>query len=537
MRRFLSRVVFLGFFLGLAFGVLRLAFAQSNLALPAWVPGSWGQALQAPLLPSILNGQTPASIPQVSVVPDASGQISSYEPGGAVTTLGPGGNAFFQSLGSNGRTCFSCHQPQNGWSITPRSVSAIYYNTKGRDPVFAPVDGSNCPNLGAAAVQPGPQFIAARSQLFNRANFRIFLPQPPVHDWISVTATRDPTGCELNPVYGLPAGFGSFYRRPLPSANTNFLLPSGGGAAFDIMWDAREPSLQSQFLDATLVHAQATPAQAAAVTAGMIAQGVTFQNGNFTAQSYDLLAGDLTGGDGSGALGGPIPEVLLPAADIHAPKLPLGCGAPPKVACIAGEAQTFDIYNVFSSVQQPWTASARASIQRGQIIFNTRVFTIINVRGLNDAKGQALSPGTCATCHNTVDVGNDFFDTPKDTGVMDSTSNVLPPAPDLPLFTFLCPLGSLSSAFVSYSNPVTVNGVVYDQFQTTDPGVGWITGKCADLGKMKVPVLRGLAARAPYFHGGNVSNLSNLVDFYNRRFNIGFSVQDEQDLVNFLNTL
>jgi len=273
------------------------------------------------------------------------------------------------------------------------------------------------------------------------------------------------------------------------------------------------------------------------VTAGMIAQGVTFQNGNFTAQSYDLLAGDLTGGDGSGALGGPIPEVLLPAADIHAPKLPLGCGAPPKAACIAGEAQTFDIYNVFSSVQQPWTASARASIQRGQIIFNARVFTITNVRGLNDAKGQALSPGTCATCHNTVDVGNDFFDTPKATGVMDSTSNVLPPAPDLPLFTFLCPLGSLSNAFVSYSNPVTVNGVVYDQYQTTDPGVAWITGKCADLGKMKVPVLRGLAARAPYFHGGNVSNLSNLVDFYNRRFNIGFSVQDEQDLVNFLNTL
>jgi cytochrome c peroxidase len=523
MRRKLSLACFLGLLLFAAFGVFHFASAQGAGNVPAWLPATWSQALQAPLLPSILNGQTPALIPQFFAVPDASGQISTYEPGGAVTTLGPSGNAFFQSLGANGRTCFSCHQPQNGWSIGPRSVAAIYYNTKGRDPLFAPVDGSNCPNLGAAAVQPGAQFIAARSQLFNRANFRIFLPVPKNPDWLSVTVTKDPTGCELHPVYGLPAGVASFYRRVLPSANTNFIFPSGGGASFDVMWDAREPGLQSQFLDATLVHAQATPAEAAAVTAAMTVQGVNFQNGNFTAQSYDLLAGDLTGGDGSGAKGGTTPESALTAAGVHAPKTP---GIP-------GAALTFDIYNSFTSSSQPWLASERASIQRGQTIFNNRTFEITDVRGLNDAKKANPSLGACSTCHNVVDVGNDFFDTPKDTGVMDSSSNVLPPAPDFPLFTFLCPQGSITF----YSNPVTVNGVVYDKYQTTDPGVGWITGKCNDLGKMKVPVLRGLASRAPYFHGGNVSNLFDLVDFYNRRFNIGLSVQDEQDLVNFLNTL
>ena len=523
MKRLLCVTFSLGLLLFLAFGVLHFASAQSNANVPAWLPGAWSQALQAPLLPTILNGGTPASIPQLSTVPDASGQISTYEPGGAVTTLGSSGNPFFQSLGSNGRTCFTCHQSANGWSVTPRSVQAVYANTKGRDPLFAPVDGSNCPNQGAAAPQPGAQFIAARSQLFNRGNFRIFLPAPASHDWVSVTVTKDPTGCELNPVYGLPAGVLSFYRRPLASANTNFDLPSGGGAAFDIMWDAREPSLQNQFLDATMIHAQATPGEAAAVTATVAAQGASFQNGNFTAQSYDLLAGDLTGADGSGAQGGTTPESALTAAGVHAPKTP----------GIAGAALTFDIYNTFTSASQPWLASARASIQRGQNIFNNRTFEITNVRGLNDAKKANPSLGACSTCHNVVDVGNDFFDTPKDTGVMDSTSNVLPPAPDLPLFTFICPQGSI----LFYSNPVTVNGVVYDKYQTTDPGVGWITGKCGDLGKMKVPVLRGLAARAPYFHGGNVSNLLQLVDFYNQRFNIGLSVQDEQDLVNFLNTL
>jgi len=57
------------------------------------------------------------------------------------------------------------------------------------------------------------------------------------------------------------------------------------------------------------------------------------------------------------------------------------------------------------------------------------------------------------------------------------------------------------------------------------------------LGKMKRPILRGVAARAPYFHGGNAATLTDLVDFYNVRFNIGLSAQDVADLVNFLNSL
>src|SRR5215831_18379925 len=32
-------------------------------------------------------------------------------------------NPFFQSLGTNGRACVSCHQPGQGWGITPAEVS------------------------------------------------------------------------------------------------------------------------------------------------------------------------------------------------------------------------------------------------------------------------------------------------------------------------------------------------------------------------------------------------------------------------------
>jgi cytochrome c peroxidase len=54
---------------------------------------------------------------------------------------------------------------------------------------------------------------------------------------------------------------------------------------------------------------------------------------------------------------------------------------------------------------------------------------------------------------------------------------------------------------------------------------------------MKVPVLRGLASRAPFFHGGEAKSMADLVNFYDTRFTIGLTAQDKQDLVNFLNTL
>jgi cytochrome c peroxidase len=49
--------------------------------------------------------------------------------------------------------------------------------------------------------------------------------------------------------------------------------------------------------------------------------------------------------------------------------------------------------------------------------------------------------------------------------------------------------------------------------------------------------LRGLAARAPYFSNGSAENLGALVDFYNRRFNMGLTEQERADLVNFLSVL
>lgn len=59
----------------------------------------------------------------------------------------------------------------------------------------------------------------------------------------------------------------------------------------------------------------------------------------------------------------------------------------------------------------------------------------------------------------------------------------------------------------------------------------------ADIGKLKGPVLRGLAARAPYFHNGSAATLDDAVEFYNQRFSLSLTPQQKTDLVAFLRTL
>jgi len=124
--------------------------------------------------------------------------------------------------------------------------------------------------------------------------------------------------------------------------------------------------------------------------------------------------------------------------------------------------------------------------------------------------------GTCGTCHDSPNVGNHSVSAPLNIGVADVTSPL--DVNYLPVFTL-------------------VNNTTRETVQTTDPGRALITGKWADIGKLKGPILRGLASRAPYFHNGSASSLTDVLVFYDVRFNIGFTVQEKADLIAFLNSL
>jgi len=75
------------------------------------------------------------------------------------------------------------------------------------------------------------------------------------------------------------------------------------------------------------------------------------------------------------------------------------------------------------------------------------------------------------------------------------------------------------------------------EISTTDPGRALVTGKWADISKVKGPILRGLPVRAPYFHNGSAASFQRVIDFYNIRFAMGLTAQKQADLVAFLSTL
>jgi cytochrome c peroxidase len=100
-------------------------------------------------------------------------------------------------------------------------------------------------------------------------------------------------------------------------------------------------------------------------------------------------------------------------------------------------------------------------------------------------------------------------------------------------------VGDLNSPLdVSYLPVFTLeNETTHEIKATTDPGRALITGLWKDVGRLKGPILRGLASRAPYFHNGSANSLGDVLDFYDKRFSIGLTPLEKKDLIAFLSVL
>ena len=81
------------------------------------------------------------------------------------------------------------------------------------------------------------------------------------------------------------------------------------------------------------------------------------------------------------------------------------------------------------------------------------------------------------------------------------------------------------------------NRLTGEEIRTTDPGKANRTGKWADMNRFKVPSLRGLTARAPFFHNGAAKTLADVVHVYEVQLGFDFTPQEEADLVAFMNAL
>jgi cytochrome c peroxidase len=424
---------------------------------------------------------------------NSAGFAATYSTTGSVDLSGP----FFASLGTNGRTCGTCHMPTDGWTIIPQNVRLRFELTGGTDPLFRTNDGSNSPTADVSTVA---KRRAAYSMLLTKGLIRVSNPVPAGADYTLVAVD--------DPYHHASAADVSTFRRPLPSANLDALST--------VMWDGRETQttvatdpdlmgcslaptapkcwktiqtdLLTQANDATIGHAQATmglvPAQAAKELTAQGAQGgpAKIAQQEFYFGENDVLSGDYR---------------------THA----------------AFTTKVFDEYDAWSTVTgNSRTDEARRAVARGQELFNSKPINITGVKGINDDFGLPLLVGSCTTCHDTPHGGNHSIPAPLDIGLTGDHPEALARTADLPLYTF----------------SRTSDGAI---FETTDPGRGLITGKFKDLGRFKGPVLRGVASRAPYFHNGSAATLEDAVDFYDKRFTIGLTAHERADMVSFLQTL
>jgi hypothetical protein len=433
------------------------------------------------------------------------------------------GHPFFEPIGPNGRACVTCHQPADGMSLSAATARQRWDETKGRDPLFAASDGSNCPSLPQSEK-------ASHSLLLERGLIRVQRPWP-VREWqgksvtpdFTIDVVRDPNGCNSGEKYGPKAGNVSVYRRPRPVSNFKYLLAvgfaydpkqgialprdpdSGAMQSGNLMADNRARNLREQMEDASNTHLEfakrLTPAQITRIT--------DFEMRLYTAQQVSKQGGAL---DSGGATGGP---AKLRDSEPGA----LGSIGTP----VWSEYTAWEKISPEDAAKlMPEQLAFRQSVARGARTFRDKTFLITDSSGINSPVGFGNPVrNSCVFCHNMAQMGNDVAPGQVDLGT--TTLPYADPFDDLPLFRITC----LKTPHPFYGRT----------FYTYDPGFALTTGRCADAGKITLQSMRGLAARAPYFSNGLAKDLRAVVDYYERRYNIGYTEREKQDLVNLMSVL
>jgi hypothetical protein len=169
-----------------------------------------------------------------------------------------------------------------------------------------------------------------------------------------------------------------------------------------------------------------------------------------------------------------------------------------------GAGGRFDLFDAWKDDKNP----RRRQIYRGQEVFNNR-------------NGDPNTGPRCMGCHNSPNNGTNVDSRLFNIG----TASVDASIPGLTVHTFQrkLPAGQMPGP----------NDIV----MLTDAGQGNVNGRFDDLGKFKTPTIRGLAARAPYFHNGIAETLEDVVRHYERFLNFQFTHRERDDLVAFLNAL
>lgn len=511
--------------------------SPNSARLGAHVSAQSVQAQQAPIPPASeyedadgwwSPGEN-AILPQHATFKNAFGLLGIIHTGGDLDTTN---HPFFTPLGTNGRACVTCHQPADSMGLSLDTIRQRWTATHGKDPLFAAVDGSNCPSL--------PQGVeSSHSLLLNHGLFRVFLPWPPKNKdggpmtpEFTIEVVRDPTGCNTDPKYGLdsPNPMVSVYRRPRAVANMRYISASykmraprgrrfnnktgevlainpdtGERVGLPILSDARQPTLKAQAIEATLTHLQGekppTPEQ--------LNQIESFENQLHVAQSFHNRAGRLDEPGGPTALG-PLPLVK------GRPHVSGNRWATPVFG-------NFDGWKTRRADESDEQREFRESVMRGYDLFLERPIWIRDTAHFNSIGMGNPYKRNCTICHSLQLMGTDTTPGVLDIGV--NNKPWAPEMPELPLFKITCDKDALPHPYLGR------------EILTHDPGRALITGRCADVGSLVMQPLRGIAGRAPYFSNGSAKDLAAVIDFYDERYDMKLTAQEKADFVNFLSVL
>jgi hypothetical protein len=383
--------------------------------------------------------------------------------------------------------------------------------------------------------------------LLDRGLIRVALPWPPIGDdgrpidpEFAIEVVRDPTGCNTHPAYGLGSSEPaiSVYRRPRPAINLRYVVAADFGvtpiigkaamlapidpdtgrpANLNMMADAREPTLKSQAQSAAATHLELDRA----LTSGELEQIESFERQLYAAQIESTGAGRLDEAGGPPALG--------PLAMANGRDGVLGNNTSNYVFPFGS---AWEDLPVAEGAAERERNAFRASAARGHDVFFFRTFWIKDSMHINSVGLGNPIKRTCSTCHGmhmtAMDVAN---------GWMDLGTTNLPWAREEPVSPWATQAAQMPLFKLSCSKDLPPHPFLGREIFTQDPGRALITGRCDDIGAIVIQQFRGLAARAPYFSNGSAATLREVVDFYDRRYNIQYTEQEKVDLVNFLSLL
>jgi hypothetical protein len=487
-----------------------------------------------------------------------------------------GTNTFFKtSFGTNGQSCATCHQPADGFTIhvscgpeIPKpsclSIDDAFDATHGLDPLFRLNDTANRPDADVSTEDARRKAYSLTLALGVTRIDKGLPAAPVVTEFVVAPQNTEQFG-------PLPNAKGqlALFRRPLVPTNMRFDSA--------VLWDGRQKisniQLQVEGAAKALLLNPGTDANFGA-DANDVAN---FMLGAVTDQVIDdrdsfppSHAGSTSAEDARSG----VANLRRKAFSAHAPCLHDVTGArtttvTPAVTyypadgpgtltpstCIpvvqGGQNMTdFRPWLEFQSIaNQSDRNFSRASIARGEEIFNRAVLHVPSDIVIPGLQGDTAH---CTTCHATNNLGNHpeatfFVRIGSDSvPILQELADAHPETPSLQDFvtrTKMLPqyclrsvaagAPALSDVECGHYEGDSSLGIPGDVI-TSDPGRALVTGKWADIGKFKPPILRGLAPRSPYFHGSAADSTVGIVDFYNARFNIGLSEEQKEDLVRFL---